>query len=507
MISRPPNDNHNTNRNRKTDDGGVTHDKRNDNINEKCHPELAVDTGLGIAPQAIPSPGKRSPYRHCMRIGAAQQSQTHTRLINSSIPGSGQAVLTSSKRKPSRSMGAITGPGFTGLGTSPTFSCGQTVRSSMLAFETNDLIDESPESGSLSNVVMARGGHVPPNADPGSTLIRSQLSFADSSSEDEFTGGYDSDDRMSIASRRASIVTKHPYSPLLDATIPNRETNRLLKDSADGILDVPAYRQKIVPSRNYSMPNQSSQRGLDGNDYLGPHGNVDKSNNIASSNGDSDSRLANIPHKVSMRQSGLSARLRPKLKSFMRVSQDLQDEMAPLDCEMQREADLTSCFRRLDSSSSLRYLNEYDEPRDKGESIFNFEEEDATNQAKPHEIHNYSGARATLSTNCSAPLIHPNKELLVRLQHLKTRRLSTSALSSKDKSFTSDTENEGNPTFKRKIDFVDDVMDNNYSSLKRRAVSPGVSSPLLTGSPTHIGKIASLRQLSDTSEGFQKMSL
>jgi hypothetical protein len=147
-----------------------------------------------------------------------------------------------------------------------------------------------------------------------------------------------------------------------------------------------------------------------------------------------------------------SKSLRPKARNFLRISRDLQEEMAPLDYEIRREAEITMAMRDGDETSDPRptYTN---------------------------------------------PNLH------------KAFRQNTIATSDTDDSDIVPTSPQSKPSgiLKRKAAIVDESVDSN--TLKRRAVSPGVSSPII-GSPTNIGaKHSSMKQVQDTSEGFQNMSL
>lgn len=113
--------------------------------------------------------------------------------------------------------------------------------------------------------------------------------------------------------------------------------------------------------------------------------------------------------------------LRPKIKSFLRISKELQDELSPLDCEIKQEAKVTNLLR-VDDSDESGYMN----------SLF------------------------------VSPL--PQSSL----------PLQDSTISGGDTCIDS-------PSMKRKAAVVDTVEEPMY--VKRRAVSPGYVSPV-AGSPT-----------------------
>jgi hypothetical protein len=159
--------------------------------------------------------------------------------------------------------------------------------------------------------------------------------------------------------------------------------------------------------------------------------------------------------------------LRPKVKSFLRISKDLQEEMSPLDFEIRREAEVTLTLRDEDHPTSKN-----------GEAKSPFEQEN----------------NASLSVTQSR-----TEALLSRFQGMQEHdsELTTPA--------------------KRKAAIFEET-----TAMKRRAVSPGMGSPVIgspamgspiigspvLGSPTsNIGKRTSIKQLSDTSDGLENMRL
>lgn len=484
---------------------------------EKGKQERVVDQRLGIvASQSSTSQHDNTKdTTHSLSSSSSSGGGVGPTLLrdNVRLQPNPQSANTSpspfNRRKPSKPSNYFAGSSKPGLGTSPTFFCGQTARSSMLAFETSDLghdgdDDDNGSSQPKSNETVSCSTASTRNAVSASSEFSvnfnpSRMSLSScSSSDDELATGYDSDDRMSVASRRASCSVRLPYSPLLGATIVNKDP-KLLKEDITLEGKMPEY------IRESSSENINAGEAESGGSYELPALHAQ------------DSVKPNP--RISMRQTGSSARLRPKMKSFLRVSKELQDELAPLDCEMQREAELTSCFRRLSSSYSASpsrrasAINLTDDssairPKPNEQQVFALDEENiilaekharSTDSFFQPPISN--GAPLNPNSHAQRASLHPNKELLSRLQGIKRRPSSST---SKEKSFASDSEADTH-TFKRKVDLIEDMFDS-HESVKRRAVSPGLSSPLLN-SPTHFGKVASLRQLSDTSDGLQKMSL
>ena len=112
--------------------------------------------------------------------------------------------------------------------------------------------------------------------------------------------------------------------------------------------------------------------------------------------------------------------LRPKVKSFLRISKELQDELSPLDCEIKQEAKVTSLLR--------------------------VDDDDGSGDASP------------LATTSLPP------------PSLPVQALAGGSGARMD-----------SPSVKRKANVIDTVLEPVY--VKRRAVSPGYVSPV-AGSPT-----------------------
>lgn len=135
--------------------------------------------------------------------------------------------------------------------------------------------------------------------------------------------------------------------------------------------------------------------------------------------------------------------MKPKPKSFLRISRDLVEENAPLDSEMRHESAITCALR-----------------------------EDAVEE---------SGMARDTAVLPARDVPYPN--YIDYFEHVI------------DEHSDSDT---ARPKRKRVAGDYDPV-------LKRRAVSPGLSSPIMSASPT--GAKRSNRQVQDTSEEIQRMTL
>lgn len=168
--------------------------------------------------------------------------------------------------------------------------------------------------------------------------------------------------------------------------------------------------------------------------------------------------------------------LKPKAKNFLRVSKELQDEMSPLDYEIKKEAEVTSALRIDDDPKSRRnsfhgfssFLNKNDR------TIF-----PASSSIDPIIVNGEPRDNDPSDTDDSD--IFPP--------------LGSPALPKPEPNM-----------LKRKV--MEDSME--PSILKRRAVSPGLSSPILqasNGSSVMGSKRANIKQMQDTSDGFQNMSL
>lgn len=234
-----------------------------------------------------------------------------------------------------------------------------------------------------------------------------------SSSEDEEFLGYDLDDRASLCSRRPSAV------------------------SVGGALG--SFTSNSSPS-SVSLDEGPNLTGLGIRERNTRDINTRDIKDVATISGNNERRAI-------VRQTFTTGRsLRPKIKSLLRITKELQEELNPLDFEIKREAEVTSNFRQ-DNGDQDSLLLKYKQQQTT--NVFSFSDTD--------------------DSDLNLPGSPPRSQ----------------------------------STQKRK------KMEDNSDSpgaLKRRAVSPGPSSPAV-GSPTAMNKRASRKQVQDASDGFQNMSL
>ncbi|CAN6645687.1 hypothetical protein TRVA0_021S01024 [Trichomonascus vanleenenianus] len=202
----------------------------------------------------------------------------------------------------------------------------------------------------------------------------------------------------------------------------------------------------------------------------------------------SESLLGAGGPRAAIRQLKTSSKaLKPKVKSFLRISRDLREELSPLDYEIKREAEVTSALRDdEDTEPSLKF------PPPVHHSPFLEEEINKPRQrrqSKPFVLRSYGGFGGPSDTDDSDINVP----------------LSPSASISSNASVQNYSKG-----LKRKATLVEE---SEPTVLKRRAVSPGLSSPIVGGNsspaatPGPISKRASLKQMQDASEGFQNMTL
>lgn len=185
----------------------------------------------------------------------------------------------------------------------------------------------------------------------------------------------------------------------------------------------------------------------------------------------------------------------PKMKSFVRISQDLQEEAAPLHFEMRREAEVTQTFSRRSTSGPPSLLSRMHTEL-AGSSSDPFVDAGATASDSP----------TTQSDAAAAP--HPQLRGPTTTSHLNKfsmARRSSFAIPSD----TDDSDSMASPSMavdksKRKHSLLDDSFDS-LASYKRRAVSPGMSSPIIA--PASLSKRTNHKQMQDASDGIQGMML
>lgn len=171
-----------------------------------------------------------------------------------------------------------------------------------------------------------------------------------SSSEDEYNGGYDSDDLMSMGSRRPSISMTFPDDPAREAIKDFRDFD--MPESKSKQLDFTIPLPKMDSSRVRNLPAFSLLK--QGDDV---HNSIKSDIN---SDGDEPSvrsakkrSIANFATAIDSGDSGdadsspgrESRSLRPKAKSFLRISRALEDELSPFDHEIRQEARVTHSLK------------------------------------------------------------------------------------------------------------------------------------------------------------------
>lgn len=193
--------------------------------------------------------------------------------------------------------------------------------------------------------------------------------------------------------------------------------------------------------------------------------------------------------------------LKPKAKSFLRVSKELEAESAPLDFEMRREAEITASIRSDFSLNGNSKPNSYLQ-----HGVFPFDEESTMPIASNLES---SVDDKTLRSTSPTATDAEKHFLPINTQKPPLFRQQTPPLSMFRPGLHSDTEDSdivvGSPSaalpvLKRKI-----IMEESDTNVfKRRAVSPGGMSPVI-GSPSI--KRATLKQMQDASDDLSTMSL
>ncbi|KAF5098441.1 hypothetical protein D0Z00_002054 [Geotrichum galactomycetum] len=171
-----------------------------------------------------------------------------------------------------------------------------------------------------------------------------------SSSEDEYNGGYDSDDLMSMGSRRPSISMTFPDEPAKEAIRVFHDFD--MPESKSKQLEFTIPLPKMDSSRLRNLPAfHSLKQGEDLDNSTKPHINSDGDEpSIRSAKKRS---IANFATAVDSTDSGdadsstgrESRSLRPKAKSFLRISRALEDEMSPFDHEIRQEARVTHSLK------------------------------------------------------------------------------------------------------------------------------------------------------------------
>lgn len=186
-----------------------------------------------------------------------------------------------------------------------------------------------------------------------------------SSSEDEYNNGYDSDDLMSMGSRRPSISLTFPDESTREAAKFFRDFE--MPDNKSKQLEFTIPLPKIDPfkSRNLLVSHlQKHSEEIDNSAKMNTNPDV----NEAPKRTSKKRSIANFETAINLSDSSRasssiindSKSLRPKAKSFLRISRALEDEMSPFDQEIRQEARVTHSFRtdaRNNCSSGISVPN------------------------------------------------------------------------------------------------------------------------------------------------------
>lgn len=397
-----------------------------------------------------------------------------------------------------------------------------------------------------------------------------------SSSDDEYTGDYDSDDLMSMGSRRQSLSTPH-FMPVFRSDTNSSSSSSVATklDNSNNPSQSQDSQEMIGPSRRGSFRRMSTASESDSGHHITdgsalknffsnfrpdtkrsllggtkksplmspmfgssrkdeheppstpskgkgfaskrmssilPSKRVDESieqsnelkteTAVASSSSNRDTTTESTATIRRFVSDGRS--LRPKVKSFMRISRDLQDEMSPQDCEIKQEARVTNALR--DDGTPDMY----------GRHPFN--SVGTPYQAPPSAPMNFdSGKGKTVTGKKNAPISSAFAPIQQTQRQKSISRSDSMKSNSADMTDSETMNSPGStptkiataplvtPSVKRKASIMED---SEPAFLKRRAVSPGYVSPVVS-SPTSgsLGNKRNIKHLRDTSDGFEKMSL
>lgn len=166
--------------------------------------------------------------------------------------------------------------------------------------------------------------------------------------------------------------------------------------------------------------------------------------------------------------------MKPKPKSFLRITRDLQEEGAPLDSEMRHEAAIT-CALREDESEHQQ--NQHHQKNKSPELV-------------PSAWASRSAGLPPVDTTAQDECFRFDEEVQSDADWMAAHHQPPVMDDSKQQ--------------KRKAAIMQDSFE--PSVLKRRAVSPGLSSPILSGSPSSVGAMRN-KQVQDTSDEMHKLSI
>lgn len=395
-----------------------------------------------------------------------------------------------------------------------------------------------------------------------------------SSSDEEYTGDYDSDDLMSMGSRRQSLSTPH-FMPVFRSDTNSSSSSSVATKLENDSSQSQDLQEIIGPSRRSSFRRMSTASepdsghhntdgsalknffsnfrpdtkrsllggtkksslmspmfGLSRKDEHEPPSTPSKGKGFASKRmssilpskrveesveqinevkaepaeaSPSSNRETSTESTAAIRRFVSDGRsLRPKVKSFMRISRDLQDEMSPQDCEIKQEARITNALR--DDGSTDLY----------GRHPFN--SVGTSYQAPPSAPMNFdSGKGKTVAGKNNSPISSAFAPIQQTQRQKSISRSDSMKSNSADMTDSETMNSPGStptklataslvaPSVKRKASIMED---SEPAFLKRRAVSPGYVSPVVS-SPTSgsLGNKRNIKHLRDTSDGFEKMSL
>lgn len=262
-----------------------------------------------------------------------------------------------------------------------------------------------------------------------------------SSTDEEELMGYDSDDRASQSSRRPSLVSVGGIS-----------------NNIHGVGAMSTINGTTISNRSSLDEGTLTERGSGNMNLLSGLG-------ITSRDAHKEKRRTIIRQTLN---SGKS--LKPKIKSLLRISKDLQEEMSPLDYEMRKEAEVTNNFRQEDAVDTLFQSFPYQKG---GSSFINCGTLMSTGTPREEQP---SDTDDSDFTNAGVSPPSPPQPQQQQQQHLLKRKQT------------------------------EDNSDSLSGAIKRRAVSPALNTSTM-GSPSGVNRQANLRRVQDASHGFENMKL
>lgn len=185
---------------------------------------------------------------------------------------------------------------------------------------------------------------------------------------DSDNGVYDSDDLMSLSSRRQSLsttISNTPHNTISSSSSNNNNNNNdgdqqskaiftLMRPSSPSLGPFKSFLSSI---NKFGTPSSSSQNKNMSTDESPRIRTRRLSSNSRISSNNNSSTVVQVPpspsssnnghvNKVAVRHFVPNAfSLKPKVKSFLRITKDLQEEMSPLDYELKHEAKITMALK------------------------------------------------------------------------------------------------------------------------------------------------------------------